>query len=142
MGCKAASKPATGNRARASVQALVMAIACWGASVASAQPADANSATVLRTKYGMLRDQLSNNQFQRPIYLESSEPPGSVTGDIHALIQSSFATVISVLSSADNWCEIMMLQLNTKFCRVSTVNQREVVNVSICKKYDQAVADA
>ncbi len=139
---KAIRKPTVNLRARAPVPMLVMALACLGAGVSSAQPADENAAAALRAKYGVLRQQLANNQFQRPLYLESGEPPGGVTGDIHALIQSSFTTVSSALNNAGNWCDIMMLHLNTKYCRVSVVNQREVLNVSVGKKHDQALDDA
>ena len=138
----AAGKPTAGMRARAALRTFAVALACLGAGIAHAGEADANSAAALHAKYGVVRDQLSHNQFRRPLYLESGETQSSVTGDIHALIHSPFATVGAALSSADNWCDIMMLHLNTKYCRVSTVNLRDVLNVSIGKKYDQPLNDA
>ena len=138
----AAGKPTAGISVRASLRTLAVALACLGAGISHAQNSDADSAAALRARYSLLSDQLSHNQFQRPLYLESGETAGSVSGDIHALIHSPFATVSVTLNSPDNWCNIMMLHLNTKYCRVSTVNQRDVLNVSIGKKYDQPLDDA
>jgi hypothetical protein len=137
-----AGLPIAGKRARAALRLVFVALACTGTGISHAQDAGTDSAAALRAKYSVLRDQLGNNQFQRPLHLDSSETQGSVTGDIHALINSPFATLGAALTSADNWCDIMMLHLNTKYCRVSTVNQRDVLNVSIGKKYDQPLADA
>jgi len=142
MESNAAKKPKAGMRAWASLRMFAVALACLGAGIAQAVEADENSAAALRAKYGVLRDQLSHNQFQRPLHLDSSEATGSITGDIHALINSPFATLGAALSSADNWCDIMLLHLNTKYCRVSTVNRRDILNVSIGKKYDQPLDDA
>ena len=139
---EAAGKPTAGISVRASLRTLAVALACLGAGISHAQNSDADSAAALRARYSLLSDQLSHNQFQRPIYLESGETAGSVTGDIHALIYSPFATVSVALNSADNWCNIMMLHLNTKYCRASIANQKEVLNVSIGKKYDQPLDQA
>ena len=45
------------------------------AALAHAGDPEVNSAGSLRAKYAELRDQLSNNQFQKPLYLASSESP-------------------------------------------------------------------
>lgn len=127
---------------RTALRLIVVALAYAGTGISHAQDPGTDSAAALRAKYSVLRDQLGNNQFQRPLHLDSSETQGSVAGDIHALINSPFATLGAALTSADNWCDIMMLHLNTKYCRVSTVNQRDVLNVSIGKKHDQPLDDA
>jgi len=89
-----------------------------------------------------LQHQLGHNQFQRPLYLDSSETPGGVAGDIYALINYPFATVSAALNSRGNWCDILMLHLNTKYCRASTAGREAVLNVSIGKKYDQPLDEA
>jgi hypothetical protein len=103
---------------------------------------DANSAAALRAKYGVLQDQLSHNQFQRPLHLDSSETPDRVTGGIHALVNYPFATVGAALNSPGNWCDILILHLNTKYCRAATAGHGGVLNVSIGKKYDQPLDEA
>jgi hypothetical protein len=115
---------------------------CAGAALAHAAGADANSAAGLSAKYAELRAQLSNNQFQKPLYLESSEFPDSLAGDVYALVDHPFATAAAALSGAGDWCEILFLPFNTKYCRVSTGDQGSVLNVRIGKKYDQPVDQA
>jgi len=110
--------------------------------MAGADQAAANSPGPLHAKYGILQDRLSHNPFHRQIALDSSETPGGVTGDIYALIDYPFATVGSALNSPGNWCDILILHLNTKYCRAATAGHGHVLNVSIGRKYDQALADA
>ena len=129
-------------KAWAPAQLFALALLCAGAGLADAGDADANSPGSLRAKYGALRDRLSHNQFQRPLYLDSSETPGGVAGDIYALINYPFATVSAALNSRGNWCDILMLHLNTKYCRASTAGREAVLNVSIGKKYDQPLDEA
>jgi hypothetical protein len=115
---------------------------CAGVTLAHARATDANSAGSLGAKYAELRSQLSNNQFQKPLYLESSESPDSVAGDVYAVIDHPFATAAAALSGAGDWCEIMLLPFNTKACRVSNGDQGSVLNVRIGRKHDQPVDQA
>jgi len=106
---------------------------------AAAHGAEVNSAGSLRAKYAELRDQFSNNQFQKPLYLDSSESPDGVTGNVYALIDHPFATAAAALSGAGEWCEIMFLPFNTKSCRASAGDRGSVLNVRIGRKHDQPV---
>lgn len=99
--------------------------------------AGVNAAASLRTQYSALQEQLGNNQFQRPLHLDSSETPGGVKGGIYALLNYPFATAGAALSSPGNWCDILMLHLNTKYCRAATAAAGDIINVSIGKKHDQ-----
>lgn len=121
---------------------FAVALVCMGAGVAHAGDADAKLAASLRAKYGALQDQLSHNQFQRPLYMDSSEIPGAVTGDIFAAINYAFATAGAALNGPARWCDILSLHLNTKYCRASTSSQGSVINVSIGKKHDQPLDEA
>lgn len=121
---------------------FAIALACLGAAIAHADDTVANSAAALRAKYGVLQDQLSHNPFQRPLYLDSSETPGDVTGDIYAQINYPFATVGAALQSPGNWCDILILHLNVKYCRASTARQGCNLNVRIGKKHDQPLGEA
>ena len=103
---------------------------------------DAESAAGLAAKYTELRGQLKDNQFQKPIVLVSSETRDSVSGDMYALVEQPFATVAANLKGAGDWCEIMILHLNTKYCRASSGPQGSTLNVSIGKKHDQPVEQA
>jgi len=124
----------------APAQLLTVALLCSG--VPHVGDADANSPGFLRAKYGALQDRLSHNPFQRPLTLDSSETPDGVTGEIHALIVYPFAKVGAALNSPAHWCDILILHLNTKYCRASTASQGDILNVSIGKKYDQPLDQA
>ena len=125
-----------------SVRTVAAAVLCVGAAFVHARDANLDSAASLRAKYAELRVQLSNNQFQKPLYMDSSESSDSVTGDVYALVDHPFATAAAALSGAGDWCEILFLHLNTKYCRISTGDQGSVLNVRIGKKYDQPVDQA
>ena len=118
---------------------LAVALLCAGVSIA---PADASAPESLRAQYGALRERLSHNPFQRPLHLDSSETPGSVSGNIYALVDHPFATVGASLITPGNWCDILILHLNTKYCRASTGGQGHVLNVSIGRNFDQPLNDA
>lgn len=96
----------------------------------------------MAAKYAALHAQLRDNQFQKPIYLESTELPDSVSGDIYALIDHPFATAAAALSGPGGWCEILILPINTKYCRASTVGSGSVLNVRIGRKFEQPLDQA
>jgi len=113
-----------------------------GMGFAHAGDADANAAASLRAKYAALLNQLSRNAFQRPLYLDSSENSGEVAGDAFALVNYPFAAVGAALTGPGNWCDILLLHLNTKYCRASSDSRGAVLNVSLGKKFDQPLDDA
>ena len=115
---------------------------CACAALAHARAMDVDSASGLRAKYAELRSQLGNNQFGKPIYLDSSEASDSVTGDVYAVVDHPFATAAAALGGATDWCEIVFLQVNTKYCRASAGNQGSVLDARIGRKYDQPVDQA
>jgi hypothetical protein len=112
-------------------------LVCVGAGSACAGEVEARSAASLSARYEALRDQLSNNAFRRPLYLESSEIPDAVSGDVFAIVDFPFSAVKSALNGPAQWCDILSLHLNTKFCRVSTAASGRVLNVGMGRKYDQ-----
>ena len=109
---------------------------------AQAANAGAGSASGLAAKYAELRGELSASHFQKPIFLTSGESRDSVAGDMYALIDQPFATAAGALSGPGNWCDILILHLNTKYCRASTSAQGSVLSVSVGKKYDQPLEQA
>ena len=129
---------------------LAVAMLCAGIGVAHAAESnitpDANTASTLRAKYASSKDRLGQNQFQRPLVMDSSESPDSVTGEIYALINYPFATASAALVKPAQWCDILILHLNTKYCHAATrgsaMARRTVLNVTIGKKYDQPLEDA
>ena len=109
-------------------------LAVW-LGVAPAAQADAGA---LRARHAALADTLARNQFQRPLALESTQTEGDLKGEVYAVVDHPFATLDASLKRADHWCDVLILHLNVKQCRVAG-NQ---LAVSIGKKHDQPLADA
>lgn len=122
---------------------LVVAVFIWlGAATAHGADSDALAVAALRARYGAVQDQLSHNQFARPLYLESGETTGGVTGGIHAIIDQPFAMAGVALNRPAAWCDILLLHLNTKYCRAATNGRGSVLRVFIGKKHEQPLDDA
>ena len=121
---------------------VAVALACASVGMVHAADTDAKSAATLRARFSVLQDQLSHNQFQRPLYMDSSETPDSVTGDVYALVNYPFATAATALNVPARWCDILMLHINTKYCRASTDSRSSVLQVNIGKKFDQPLDQA
>jgi len=99
------------------------------------------SAASLLAQYATLSDRLDHNQFQRKLYLNSSESSDGTKGDIYALVDYSFATVSAALNSPSRWCDVMILHVNTKNCRASTDKITTFLTVSIGTKKFQLLED-
>lgn len=95
---------------------LAMALLIGSASV-SAGAADSGAAA-LRARQASLAGALAASPFGEPVVLDSHESDHDASGDVHALVAYPFAQVASGLRNAGNWCEILILHLNTKHCRV------------------------
>lgn len=109
---------------------------------ATAEAGDSAAASALRSKYDAMQEQLQHNPYGRPLHMTSAEATDRVAGDVYALIKHSFNTVGASLNKPDRWCDIMMLHINTKFCRASGTGSGSRLKVNIGKKHDQAVDDA
>jgi hypothetical protein len=101
--------------------------------------AQAQDLAALASRHATLREQLLVNQFQRPLYLESSETGGEIKGNIYARVAYPLAVVAPVLRSATQLCDILVLHLNVKDCRAAPGGQG--VRVHMGRKYDQPLAD-
>lgn len=112
------------------------------AGVAGAAMANADPAATLRAKYAALDQQLRQNQFQRPLVLDSIETPNRLTGDIYAIVAYPFGAVSSGLNNPDHWCDVMLLHINTKYCRALVAPSGTTLRVHIGKKTPEALADA
>jgi hypothetical protein len=123
-------------------QALIacLAFACAGAVHAAAS--DSGSAASLRAEYAALRAQIGDNQFQRPIHLVSTQLQDRLEADLYALVDYPIAAVSAALGVPANWCEVLILHINTKYCRASSDQPATVLAVRIGGKTDQALDSA
>ena len=116
---------------------LALALAgLGGAGLAAAQDAAA-----LTAKHAELTDRLASNVFKRPLVLDSAETPERLSGDIYAVVDHAFADT-GALATPANWCEVMMLHLNTKHCVVKGEGQGTTVEVAVGRKFDQPLDQA
>ena len=104
--------------------------------------AQADGAAALLDKHTSLAQPLARNPFGRPLVLESQEANNRVTGHAYAVLGFPFSAVSAQFKDPNQWCEVMILHLNTKYCRASGPAGHETLKVSIGKKTPQALGDA
>ena len=83
--------------------------------------ADAND---LRETYDEIEDDIMENNYDAPIYLESEASESEMRGDIYGIIYHPYKIVSKNLASLSNWCEIMPLHLNIKACTYQYVDEQ------------------
>lgn len=96
----------------------------------------------LRAKHGELREQLRNNNFQRALHIDSSEAGDALKGDVYAVLDHPFGVVSNALKDPSDWCDILILPFNTKYCHAVGSNGATALHVRIGRKYDQPVEKA
>jgi hypothetical protein len=116
---------------------VVFGLVLVGVGRASAEDVEAQSAASLSARYEALQDQLNSNAFRRPLYLESNEVSGGVSGHVFAVVDYPFSKAKTALNGPAQWCDILMLHLNVKFCRVATAGSGSVLKVGMGRKFDQ-----
>lgn len=121
------------------VAAMLVTLCGWSAAWAQAFVADA---TRLRAKSEDLKVRLADNQFGRPLVLESLESASVVEGNVYAVLDSPFATVSRTFSNPQRWCDVMILHINTKYCRAAQSAAPTHLKVSIGRKTPQQLRDA
>lgn len=124
------------------VAALVAMAAMTSIAIAQTPTAPAQQSAALLEKHAELSTQLAGSPYGRPLYLESSETPNMVNGNAYAVLDSPFSAVSATLKSPKRWCDVMILHVNTKYCRATSDTSPSVLNVSIGKKTEQELTDA
>lgn len=126
--------------AKACAAAIVLVLGLHAA--ADDDIASGRLAAALAARYAALERAPDPGPFGRALYLESIEGGGRVSGEIHALVGHPFAVTSAALSRPTQWCEILLLHLNTKHCHVAVVGTGRVLHVGIGSKRDQPAGDA
>lgn len=122
----------------------VAAFALWAAMAAFAQApgAAADSAAALRERHAALQEALRSNAFGRAVHLDSVQNSGDLRGDIHAVLDHPFEAVSARLSQPGVWCEVMILHLNVKQCRLDGPAANPQLTLHVGRKYDQPLEEA
>jgi hypothetical protein len=103
-----------------------------------AQPRLLASAAELQATYRRLARELGDNSFQRPLHIDSSEAPGALAGDIHAVLDYPIAALAAAFGRAANWCDMLILHVNTKYCRASGANIAVQMGAKTPEPFDAA----
>lgn len=108
---------------------------------AALEPPD--PAAALHQRHAELQQQLAHNEYQRPLYLDSTDADGSTRGEVYVLVPHPYKRVVKALASADHWCDIMILHVNTKYCRPKVGETgSSVLKVAMGRKFEQDLDDA
>lgn len=83
----------------------------------------ANADDLLET-YEEIEDEILENIYDIPIYLESDATGNSMRGDVYGIIYHPYKVVHENLTSFTNWCEIMPQHLNIKACTYQYINKQ------------------
>ena len=112
----------------------------------SAQGVAANatdsSASALLSKHNSLVGALANNIYGRPLLLESTEAGDRISGNAYAVLDAPCAIVNTAFRSANTWCDVMILHINTKYCRLLPGSKPATLKVNIGKKTPQSLQDS
>lgn len=104
--------------------------------------AHGQDSAALRARHAQLRELLADNQFQRPMVLESTQTDGALKGEVNAVVAHPYAIVGRALQGMHHWCDILMVHLNVKNCSVRGSGADSTLGVAVGRKFDQPLADA
>ena len=105
----------------------------------------AQDAASLKARYASLHEVLAKNEFQRPLYIESSQTSGGLKGDVYAIIEQPYAVASPALRDINHWCDILILHQNVKNCLAvagKTSKKGDTLQLSVGRKFDQPLAEA
>jgi hypothetical protein len=118
---------------------LQAAAACMLSLLALPALADAGS---LRAKYMELQPELRSNAFQRAMHVDSAEGGNTLRGDVYAVLEHPFSKVSEGMRDPAQWCEILILPFNTKYCHANEGDEGARLAVRIGRKFDQPLEQA
>ncbi len=121
---------------------LLQAISFAASLAVAALTHAADGAEALRQKYAELKPRLASNQFGQPLYIESTENPKQLKGEAYALLDYPLEKVAAALKTREQWCDVLILHLNTKYCRAAEVGGGPGLTVYIGKKDPQSLDQA
>ena len=129
---------------RAAVLHTALALGFFGTAFAQlpASASAALNANALLQKHASLDAQLAQNPFARPLVIDSYESSGAVSGSAYAVLDAPFSAVSSAFKSPNQWCEVMILHINTKYCSANSDASPGMLKVNIGKKTPQQLKDA
>jgi len=128
------------TRARTVRMALLAAtLVAMALGVGAADPATPQA---LRATHERLSPQLARSPFGRPVLLDSSETPDGLQGDVYAVVDHSIADISAALKTPAHWCDLLVLHINNRRCRLLQEPQGETLTLFVVRRYDHSINDA
>jgi hypothetical protein len=106
-------------------------------ALAAGESSTERTAAAMRARYAALEREPGHGRFQRALYLDSVEGETGVSGEIHALVGHPFAVTSAALATPSQWCDVLILPLNTKYCLPGIVDGKQGLLVGIGRKQEQ-----
>jgi len=107
---------------------------------AAAQTAEPPASAALRERFTALRNRPEPSPFGMPLYLLAQETDGRVQGDVYALIEMPYRSARAALERVDDWCHILTLHINVKYCRPAASGAQQTVTIGVAPKYEQSLS--
>jgi hypothetical protein len=120
----------------------MLLLATWAGAQIQFAGTVSDPAATLRARFAGLKGELASNMFRRPLHMESREGANDVMGEIYAHVDFPFSAAGAALEKPSQWCDVLILHLNTKYCIPEGKAPGTYLHVHIGKKYDQLKDDA
>jgi hypothetical protein len=113
----------------------------WIALLLATVTAAEDPAAQLQESFAALAAERANNPFPDQLYLRSEEASDRLQGEVHARVDHPFDTLRTTLGAASDWCDVLILHLNVKYCRASGDGDRQTLDVALGRKFDEPLSD-
>jgi len=120
--------------------ATCLSVNAWSQTAEST--ASGGNASSLLARHNSLASALANNVYGRPLFLESTDSGDLVSGNAYAVLDAPFSAVSTAFRSANTWCDVMILHINTKYCRAVPGSNPVTLKVHVGKKTPQTLQDS
>lgn len=117
--------------------AALLALVCGAASAQTKPLPEVHTGPALRALHDSQLEALRTGRFHLPLKLDSFDTASGVRGDVYADLDADFDAVARALSDPGHWCEVLLLHVNNRRCRVLPGAAPTLV-LGIVRKYDHA----
>ncbi len=118
---------------------VALCVGLWLAVPAHAQE---NTAAALLHRYQALRAQLAAKPLGVPARVDSSQEGDELHGEVYALLEQPFNSLLSQLTEPAVWCQLALLHLNTKACTTGQTGGRDWLTLYSGRKGFEAPGSA
>lgn len=100
------------------------------------------TAASLQGKYRSLQDKFNQNQFKRPLYIESHENGEALQGEVYVVLDYPFGALSKLLKDPSAWCDILSLHFNIKYCQADITKSSRIILAYVGRKFEQPLEQA